>query len=72
VPEYFNMKTLGEVVAKALCLKSGDDIQIQRDRLDPNRVMIVRRRSSESCLSNDERKAIVKTTEQSSTENYEQ
>ena len=50
MPESFTLKTLGEVVAKALDLRSGDDIEIQRDRLDPNRVLVRRyvndRRSS--------------------------
>jgi hypothetical protein len=28
-------------------LDTGDDVEIQRDRLDPNRVMIIRHPSSE-------------------------
>lgn len=39
---FFDVKALGEVVAKALGLKPGDDIEIQRDRLDPNRVLVRR------------------------------
>jgi hypothetical protein len=38
----FSIKALGEVIAKALGLKPGDDIEIQRDRLDPNRVLVRR------------------------------
>jgi len=37
-----DVKTLGEVVAKALGLRPNDVIEIQRDRLDPNRVLIRR------------------------------
>lgn len=44
--ESFSIKTLGEVIAKALGLKQGDSIEIARDRLDPNRVL-VRRQVSE-------------------------
>ena len=46
MPESFNTKTIGEIVAKALGLRPGDDVEIQRDRLDPNRVL-VRRHVSE-------------------------
>jgi hypothetical protein len=42
VPESYNMKTLGEVIAKALGLKPGDDIQILKDRLNANRLLILR------------------------------
>jgi DNA-directed RNA polymerase subunit H (RpoH/RPB5) len=38
----FDFKTLGETIAKALGLKSGDFIEIARDRLDPNRVEVRR------------------------------
>jgi bifunctional DNA-binding transcriptional regulator/antitoxin component of YhaV-PrlF toxin-antitoxin module len=38
----FDFKTLGETIAKALGLKPGDDIEIQKDRLDPNRVLVRR------------------------------
>jgi hypothetical protein len=41
--EKFDARMLGAAVAKALGLKPGDDIVISRDRLDPNRIMIVRR-----------------------------
>jgi hypothetical protein len=33
---------LGEVIVKALGLRPGDDIQIQKDRLNPNRVLVLR------------------------------
>jgi hypothetical protein len=46
--ESFSIKTLGEVIAKALGLRSGDDVEIQRDRLDPNRVLIIRHTSQEA------------------------
>jgi hypothetical protein len=38
----FSVKDLGEVIAKALGLKPGENIEIQRDRLNPNRVMVLR------------------------------
>lgn len=38
----FDIKALGAAIAKALGLRPGDDIEIQRDRLDPNRVLIRR------------------------------
>jgi hypothetical protein len=38
----FDIKTLGQVIAKALGLKPGDGIEIARDRLDPNRVLVRR------------------------------
>ena len=37
-----DVKTLGETIAKALGLRPGDDVEIQRDRLDPNRVLVRR------------------------------
>jgi hypothetical protein len=42
----FDIKTLGQVVAKALGLKSGENVEIQRDRLNPDRVMILRVRDA--------------------------
>jgi len=41
-----DVKTLGETIAKALGLKPGDDIEIQRDRLDPNRVLVAKVRET--------------------------
>jgi len=38
----FSIKTLGEVIAKALGLRPGDSITIQRDRLNGDRVMVIR------------------------------
>jgi hypothetical protein len=38
----FDIKTLGEVIAKALGLKPGMNVEIQRDRLNPNRVLVLR------------------------------
>jgi hypothetical protein len=38
----FSIKALGEVIAKALGLAPGDEIEISRDRLDPNRVLVRR------------------------------
>ncbi|MGA2239639.1 MAG: hypothetical protein ABSG74_10550 [Candidatus Bathyarchaeia archaeon] len=37
-----NAKTIGEVVARALGLQPGDDVEIARDRLNPNRLLVVR------------------------------
>jgi hypothetical protein len=42
----FDIKALGDIIAKALGLRAGDEIEIQVDRLDPNRVL-VRRHVSE-------------------------
>lgn len=44
--ESFSTKTLGEIIARTLCLRAGDDVEILRDRLDGNRVMIVRHADS--------------------------
>jgi len=38
----FSIKALSEIIAKALCLEPGDVVLIQRDRLDPNRVLVRR------------------------------
>jgi hypothetical protein len=38
----FDIKTLGEIIAKALGLQPGENVEIRRDRLDPNRVMVLR------------------------------
>ena len=38
----FTIKDLGETIAKALGLKPGDSIEIARDKLDPNRVLVRR------------------------------
>jgi protein involved in polysaccharide export with SLBB domain len=46
VSSTFDIKALGAAIAKALRLKPGDDISVQIDRLDPNRVL-VRRHVSE-------------------------
>jgi hypothetical protein len=42
VPSSFDVKTLGTLVAKALGLRPGDSVEIQKDRLDPNRVLVRR------------------------------
>ena len=36
------MKSLGELVARALGLQLGDDVEIARDRLNPNRLLVLR------------------------------
>ena len=38
----FDVKSLGQIIAKALGLRPGDNFEIQRDRLDPNRVLVRR------------------------------
>jgi hypothetical protein len=38
----FSIKDLSEVIAKALGLRPGDGVEIQRDRLEPNRVLVIR------------------------------
>lgn len=35
-------KTLGELVAKTLGLRSNDTLELKRDRLNPNRILVVR------------------------------
>ena len=42
----FSIKDIGAAIVKALGLRPGDSIEIARDRLDPNRVL-VRRHVSE-------------------------
>ncbi len=43
----FDVRALGETIAKALGLRPGDDVEIQRDKLDANRVL-VRRHANDS------------------------
>lgn len=38
----FNVRSLGELVARALGLQPGDDVEIARDRLNPNRLLVLR------------------------------
>jgi hypothetical protein len=38
----FDIETLGQVIAKAIGLKPGENVEIQRDRLNPNRVLVLR------------------------------
>jgi hypothetical protein len=42
VIERFDKNSLADFIVKALGLRSGDDVEIQRDGLDPKRLMIVR------------------------------
>jgi hypothetical protein len=42
VEESFSIRDLGETIAKMLDLRPGHTIEIQRDRLNPNRLMIIR------------------------------
>jgi hypothetical protein len=37
-----DVRTLGEAIARALGLRSGETVEIQRDRLNPNRVLVLR------------------------------
>jgi hypothetical protein len=39
---------LGQVVVKALGLKPGDAIELQKDRLNPNRILVLRHPKEES------------------------
>jgi antitoxin component of MazEF toxin-antitoxin module len=39
---------LGETIAKALGLKPGDDLEVSKDRLDPNRLLVIRHPQEES------------------------
>ena len=38
----FSVKDLGATIAKMLGLQKNETIEIQRDRLDPNRLMIIK------------------------------
>lgn len=38
----FNVKSLGELVVRALGLQPGDNVEIARDRLNPNRLLVLR------------------------------
>ncbi len=40
--ESFSIKDLGATIARMLGLTKGETVEIQRDRLDPNRLMITR------------------------------
>jgi len=44
----FTFKDLGATIAKILGLNSGEDVEIQRDRTDPNRVLVIRRPKPEA------------------------
>jgi hypothetical protein len=46
--ETFNAKSLGKLVARALGLQPGDDVEIARDRLNPNRLLVVRHAETEA------------------------
>lgn len=37
-----NAKSIGELLVRALGLQPGDDVTISRDRLDSNRLLVVR------------------------------
>ena len=38
----FDIKALGAAIAKALGLTEGDEVEIQKDKLDANRILIIR------------------------------
>lgn len=38
----FDIRRLGEVIAKALGILPGDNIELRRDKLDANRVLVIR------------------------------
>jgi hypothetical protein len=38
----FSIKDLGETIARMLGLRPGETVEIQRDRLDSRRLMIIR------------------------------
>jgi hypothetical protein len=40
--EPFTLKDLGQAVGRILGLQVGDTVEIQRDLLNPNRIMIIR------------------------------
>ncbi|MGA2785837.1 MAG: hypothetical protein ABSF09_14195 [Candidatus Bathyarchaeia archaeon] len=38
----FSIKDLGETIAKILGLSVGDNLEVQRDKLNPNRILVIR------------------------------
>ena len=40
--ESFSVKDLGAMIARMLGLQKNETVEIHRDRLDPNRVMVIR------------------------------
>jgi hypothetical protein len=38
----FDAKTISDIIVKALGLKPDDDLELQRDRLNPNRILVIR------------------------------
>ena len=42
MPDPFTIRDLTQVIAKTLGLSPGDDITIQRDKLDCNRILLIR------------------------------
>lgn len=41
----FTIKDLGAAIAKALGLTEGDEVEIQKDKFDANRILIIRHRT---------------------------
>jgi hypothetical protein len=40
--ESFSLKDLGEVISKILGLSVGDSLEVQRDKLNSNRILVIR------------------------------
>ncbi len=38
----FDVKALGELIVRALSVQAGETIEVARDRLDPNRILVIR------------------------------
>jgi hypothetical protein len=45
--ESFSFKDLGETIAKMLGLSVGDNLEVQRDKLNPNRILVIRHPNQE-------------------------
>ena len=43
----FTSKKLGEAIARILQLQSGDEVEVLRDKLNRNRVMVIRKPANE-------------------------
>ncbi len=49
--EAFSLKVLGAMVAKALGLTIGDNVEIRRDKVDGNRILVIRHPRQEGSAS---------------------
>ncbi len=50
LPDSFTLRDLAATISKLLDLHEGNDIEIQRDKMDPNRLMIIRHPGQEEVI----------------------